>query len=236
MNLNNDLVPIIRKGDIDKEATKFLQKYYPQGLKEPMAIPVEDIAELKMGLEIDYVNIDRNCDILGMMIFSDGCVELYDKDTQQNIIRQYKKGTLLVESNLSEITNRGRERFTVTHEMVHWDKHQLRFMTLSYKDKAMAKACRCPKQKAYKPKTADEWIEWQADNIAAAILMPAEMFRIKAEELRGRYKAGKRINDFLWRGLSPEIIRELIIDELASVFQVSKQAAGIRLNTLGISI
>ena len=121
MNLNNDLVPIIRKGDIDKEAAKFLQKYYPQGLKEPMAIPVEDIAELKMGLEIDYVNIDRNCDTLGMMIFSDGCVELYDKDTQQNIVRQYKKGTLLVESDLSEIANRGRERFTVTHEMVHWD-------------------------------------------------------------------------------------------------------------------
>ena len=66
--------------------------------------------------------------------------------------------------------------------------------------------------------------------------MPAEMFRIKAEELRGKYKAGKRINDFMWRGLSSEIIRELIIDELASTFEVSKQAAGIRLNTLEISM
>ena len=234
MNLNNDLVPIIRKDDIDKEATKFLQKYCPEALEEPMAIPVEDIAELEIGLEIDYVNIDKNCDTLGMMIFSDGYVELYDKDTQQNIIRHYRKGNLLVESDLSEIGNRGRERFTIIHEMVHWDKHQLRFMTLSYKDKTIAKACRCPKEKAYKPKTADEWIEWQADNIAAAILMPVEVFKRKVEEIKSRYPMGQKINDYMWRGFSPDMVRELIIDELVATFQVSKQAAGIRLNSLGI--
>ena len=26
-------------------------------------------------------------------------------------------------------------------------------------------------------RTPEDWMEWQADNLAAAILMPAEMFR-----------------------------------------------------------
>lgn len=38
----------------------------------------------------------------------------------------------------------------------------------------------------------------------------------------------------MWKGYSPEMVKEFIINELASTFQVSKQAAEIRLNTLGI--
>lgn len=236
MNLSNELVPIIYKKDMDKEATKFLMRYCPEALETPIPVPVEDIAELKMNLEIDYVNIDRGLDTLGMMLFSDGQVELYDKETDNYIRRDYKKGTLLIESDIFDTGNRGRERFTITHEMVHWDKHQLRFMTLSYKDKATAKACRCPQQKVYNPKTPEEWMEWQADNLAAAILMPAEMFKQKAEELKDQYQVGHRINDFMWQGYSSEIIKDIIIGELANTFQVSKQAADIRVNTLGIHI
>jgi Zn-dependent peptidase ImmA (M78 family) len=162
-------------------------------------------------------------------------VTLYDQDSDQYIRRAYKRGTLLVESNLSE-TNRGRERFTITHEMVHWDKHQLRFMALSYKDKTLAKVCRCPTAKVYRPKTAEDWLEWQADNLAAAILMPAEMFKQKAEELKSGYKVGEKINEFMWKGFSPGLIKEFIVDDLASTFQVSKQAVEIRLNTLGIQL
>lgn len=79
-------------------------------------------------------------------------------------------------------------------------------------------------------------MEWQADNLAAAILMPAEMFKQKAEELKDQYQVGHRINDFMWQGYSSEIIKDIIIGELANTFQVSKQAADIRVNTLGIHI
>ncbi len=238
MNLSKDLVPIISKKDMDVEAAKFLGKYCPAALEKPMPIPVEDIVEFEMGLEIDYANLDKDCGTLGMVLFSDGLVELYDKETEQYFRRPYKKGTLLVENDLIEMDNKGRERFTIAHEMVHWDKHQLRFMTLSYQDKTLAKACRCPKEKVRRPKSPDEWVEWQADNLAAAILMPAEMFRLKAEEIKNRYRGrvGTKINDFMWKGFSPGIIAEFITDELADFFQVSKQAAGIRIQTLGISL
>lgn len=239
MNLSSDLVPIIYKKDMDKLATEFLLKYCPEALKEPIPLPVEHIAEFGMELEIDYVNIDKNADTLGMMIFSDGIVELYDQEAGTYINRPYKKGTLLVESNTLEDLNRGRERFTIAHELIHWDKHQLRFMALSYQDKSVAKACRCPKEKVSKPKSPEEWIEWQADNLAAAILMPEKPFRQKVHELVERYKhrVGKKSETSpLWYGFPPEIIQEIIIDELAKTFEVSKQATQIRVNTLGIRL
>ncbi|MFA9423467.1 MAG: ImmA/IrrE family metallo-endopeptidase [Sedimentibacter sp.] len=236
MNLSKDLVPIIRKKEMDKEATNFLKKYCPEALEKPMAVPVEDIAEFKMHLGIDYVNINKNCDVLGMMIFSDGPVELYDKNIDKYIRRDYIKGTLLVEKDLSETSNRGRERFTIAHEMVHWDKHQLRFMALFYKDKITAKAYRSSQEKIYNPKTPEEWMEWQADNLAAAILMPADMFKLKSEELKIKQQASEEINGFMRRGFGSGNSRDFIIDELASTFQVSKQAAMIRINTLKINI
>ena len=211
MNLSKDLVPIIYKKDMDREATKFLLKYCPEALEKPMPIPVEDIAELEMNLEIDYVNIDRNYDILGMMIFSDGLVELYDKEQNQYIRRKYNKGTLLVESDLSEPSNRGRERFTIAHEIVHWDKHQLRFITLSYKDKTLAKACRCQKEKPYKSKTPDEWVEWQVDNLAAAILMPSTMFKNRIEELKRTYKVGRKLMVLFGKGIVQRWSKSLLL-------------------------
>lgn len=236
MKLNSDLVPIISKKQMDIEATKFLRKYYPEALENPIPLPVEDIAELKMSLEIDYVNIDKDCSTLGMMIFSAGIVDLYDSDKEKYVSRKYDKGTLLVESNITDAGNRGRERFTIAHEIIHWHIHKSRFALMALKDKSLARACRCPQEKAYKPKTPEDWMEWQADSLAAAILMPAEMFRQKANELKSNHKIGKKLNDYMWLGFSPEIIKDFIIDELATAFQVSKQAAEIRVKTLEIQL
>ncbi|SHK17821.1 protein of unknown function [Clostridium cavendishii DSM 21758] len=236
MKLSKDLVPIIRKKDMDSEATKFLMKYYPEALEKPIPVPVEDIAELQMNIEIDYVNIDKSLETLGMMIFSDGVVELYDKVIDKPIKRNYKKGTLLVERDILEADNMGRERFTIMHEMIHWDKHQLRFMALSYKDKTLAKVCRYQEEKVYIPKTPEEWMEWQADNLAAAVLMPIKMFKKRAEELKQEYEVGDIIDDYECRNYHPNIVRKMIIGELANTFRVSKQAADIRLNALEICI
>lgn len=226
MDLSNELVPIISRQSIEKIATEFLEKYCPEALEKPIEVPIEDIVELGMGLEIDYVNIERDCGILGMMIFSDGYVELYDGLEGKNTISFYKKGSLLVESALCEDINRGRERFTITHEAIHWYLHQLRFMILSYKDGNASKAFRCPAEKVYIPRNADEWIEWQADNIAAAVLMPKEPFKLKAKELIDMYTS--------IYGFEGELLKTCVIDTLADKFQVSKQAAGIRLEALKI--
>ncbi|QSX09565.1 ImmA/IrrE family metallo-endopeptidase [Alkalibacter rhizosphaerae] len=236
MMLNNYCVPVLSKKDMDVEATKFLKRYCPEALERPMPVPVEEIAELKMNLDIDYVNIDEACETLGMMIFSDGLVEIYDRKREKYVLRTYKKGTLLVESDIGAKRNRGRERFTITHEMVHWHIHQFRFYLLGLIDPSLAKACRCPQERVHFLQTPEDWMEWQADNLAAAILMPAAMFRRKAAELFGKYRVGTRVNKYMWMGFSPGYINTLVIEELANTFQVSKQAAEIRVQTLGVRL
>lgn len=52
VNKSGELVPIISRNDFDLEATKFLKKYYPLSLQEPVAVPIRKIAEQELQLNI----------------------------------------------------------------------------------------------------------------------------------------------------------------------------------------
>lgn len=49
---SKSIVPIIYCKDLDKEATAFLKKYYPEALEEPLRVPIEDIAKEKLDLNV----------------------------------------------------------------------------------------------------------------------------------------------------------------------------------------
>ena len=65
-----------------------------------------------------------------MMIFSEGVVS-YMIMIRKYVPRIYDKGTLLVESNINDTGNRGRERFTIAHEIIHWHIHKPRFALMA---------------------------------------------------------------------------------------------------------
>ena len=46
------MIPYIPPADYDKAATEFLEAYYSDALKEPMRIPIEDIAKNELGLDL----------------------------------------------------------------------------------------------------------------------------------------------------------------------------------------
>ena len=48
----NNIVPIIRKNQLDIETTRFLERYCPEALHTPMAVPIEEIVREKMGLTV----------------------------------------------------------------------------------------------------------------------------------------------------------------------------------------
>ena len=52
-NLSKNLIPYFSVSSLDYHATKFLEKYCPQALEKPMALPVIDIAN-KMNIKIIY--------------------------------------------------------------------------------------------------------------------------------------------------------------------------------------
>lgn len=72
-------MPILYRKDLDKEATAFLEKYYPEVLEEPIRIPIEDIARDKLNLNvIQGYRITDDFSIFGQICFSPGKAKIYD--------------------------------------------------------------------------------------------------------------------------------------------------------------
>ena len=64
---SGELVPIISRTSFDDEATKFLEKYYPLALQEPVAVPIRAIAE-DMGLTITEKELlSSELDVFGLV-------------------------------------------------------------------------------------------------------------------------------------------------------------------------
>jgi hypothetical protein len=62
------LVPYIPPSEYDKVAHEFLEQFYPDALKNPMPVPIEEIARTGLGLDVHYVCLSEELDIFGMTI------------------------------------------------------------------------------------------------------------------------------------------------------------------------
>ena len=229
--LFKDYVPHISKAEFDDEAKKFLERYCPEALVTPMAVPIEEIASKKMGLTILEERLSEDFSILGQMCFTKGIAEIYDKDEDEYREIYVKAGTMIIDPDTLLRRNLGSKRITVSHECVHWTKHRNYHILSSAQSGQAAKACRCPaeeKDYTYNRKWTDEdWMEWQANGISPRILMPRETFGLVYERLLEESKEQPFIKAKLYSQ------QTWIIEQLAGFYQVSKQAARIRLCELG---
>lgn len=196
-------VPKYRLEAIETIGRKILQEYDPALLNgPPQAIPIETIIETKFDLILEYHCLRKNGSVLGETIFDEGAAILYDQIEKRYRLIAVRAGTILVEERLCADKLLGRLRFTIAHELGHWVLHQKLYSGTG--DVA-----------AYEGKTSlDEshgLIEWQADALATAILMPLPQIKRSFYQLRSC-----RSN-------------EQLVAEMARVFQVSKQAMRIRL-------
>lgn len=196
-------VPKYRLEAIETIGRKILQEYDPALLNgPPQAIPIETIIETKFDLILEYHCLRKNGSVLGETIFDEGAAILYDQTEKRYRLIAVRAGTILVEERLCADKLLGRLRFTIAHELGHWVLHQKLYSGTG--DVA-----------AYEGKTSlDEshgLIEWQADALATAILMPLPQIKRSFYQLRSC-----RSN-------------EQLVAEMARVFQVSKQAMRIRL-------
>ena len=170
----------------------------------PQAIPIETIIETKFNLTLEYHTLRKNGSVLGETIFDDGAAILYDRAERRYRLIAVKAGTILVDERLCADRLLGRMRFTCAHELGHWVLHQKLYSGTG--DVA-----------AYEGKTSSDeshgLIERQADALATALLMPIP----QVKKCFYRLRSGKG--------------KELLTAEMARVFQVSKQAMQIRLET-----
>ena len=226
---SKNIVPIIRKEDLDTEATKFLERYCKEALEKPMRVPIEEIAQ-SLGLTIQNgKRITEDFSVIGEICFSKGSLKVWDLFKDEDETLNVERGTILIDACTYLEQNLGRVNNTIAHEVFHWQRHRLYAAIKQILHHQKIISCRCPTDMIY-PKKNEPWtdeqrMEWQANNIAPRILMPKNTFCMKVDELYERYNYKE----------SPIKLAVLtcIADELAKFYGVSRQSAIIRMIETG---
>ncbi|HEO7145014.1 TPA: ImmA/IrrE family metallo-endopeptidase, partial [Streptococcus agalactiae] len=225
LKLSKDWVPYIRKKDFDAIAEKFLRKYYPQALTQPTPVPVETIVS-EMGLSIHQEKLTIDNSVFGKIVFKDTDVEVIEDE--QLVSEHFNKGSILVDKDVVFKRNVGSYNNTVIHECVHWELHKVFHEVKMVLDKDHSQVSSWTEENLADSSmwTSLDWMEWQANGIAPRILMPKVQTRIKIREL---FQTLTLVNPDISRS---ELVQE-VVDNLATFFEVSRQAAKIRMIDLG---
>lgn len=225
LKLSKDWVPYIRKKDFDDIAEKFLRKYYPQALTQPTPVPVETIVS-EMGLSIHQEKLTIDNSVFGKMVFKDTDVEVIEDE--KLVSKHFNKGSILVDKDVVFKRNVGSYNNTVIHERVHWELHKVFHEVKMVLDKDHSQVSSWTEENLADSSmwTSLDWMEWQANGIAPRILMPKVQTRIKIREL---FQTLTLVNPDISRS---ELVQE-VVDNLATFFEVSRQAAKIRMIDLG---
>lgn len=224
---------VLRNEDMDEIARAVFQTYAPHVLRYPCPVDIVDLAENAFNLTIESRNLSLNNEILGLTAFNDIEYPCYNQDLIPEVVA-LPYGTVVINKGLILYNQKARKRFTLAHENSHWILHrsyhsptnqqfQLRKQMPGYI------ACRSSQVESnhHMLRSDKDWEEWQADSLAAALLMPKEVF-IEA----ARDELGLGLN--CYRGQTNSFQYYESIARLASRFQVSKNAACIRLKQLGL--
>lgn len=233
---DSNLVPIIYPKDLDAEATRFLESYYPEALTMPMPVPIEEIVRGDR-LNLNLIKGGRLTDdfrIFGQICFSEGKVKVYNILDDGEAEIDVGRGTIIIDAMTYWERNLGCVNNTIAHEAFHWHRHRVYAAVKSILrgEKFIATRCLTKSTKPYRseedktPWTDEERMEWQANHVAPRILMPIQTVRIKIEELYAKYGYYENETD-------RTMILECVIDELSEFYKVSKQSAKIRMIDLG---
>ena len=197
--------PHYNKKSLECLARKILEGYDMSFISfEIKPIPIEDIIENHYNINLLYQYLSPNMSLLGLTAFEDGVLKVYDFDLKSKIDKRIKAGTILIESRLADEKQTGRYRFTCAHELSHYTAHKNYFEKMSM-------------VASYNPNDDPEvnWLEWQANYMAAALLMPLKPLKIN-----------------FYKNICAGISQEENISTLSAAFDVSKAALTMRLNDL----
>jgi transcriptional regulator with XRE-family HTH domain len=224
--LSDALVPYIYKEDLESEALNFLQRYYPEALKTPMAVEPLKLAQ-KMGLQVAVREITEDLSIFGQIYFQDSDAEFYDPGRGELVKTAVEARTIIVDPNVFFLRNLGAVNNTIVHECVHWDKHRKAFeLERLYNGSVTKIKCQVVGGIKDDERNATDWMEWQANSLAPRIQMPLGPFKTKAHEFIKTFQKELGTTDLIY-------VMEPVIDALATFFCVSRLAAKIRMIDAG---
>lgn len=215
----------LSRNDIEKFAEKITEQYKHVCVPERHMCYNVDPVELAslFGFRIEYVNITRDGSILGQT--SSGSIWTTIVDPDMNDIYYFLDGkTILIEKRLLlSPKSTGRRNFTIAHELSH------QFINREFPE-IYGPQCRtfCDYRRSVKPhKKVADWYEWQADALAAAILLPKDALL----DSMFMFGLGEKMK-LLSKKYSQTNYERFC--EMADFLQVSRTALAYRMEHLGL--
>ncbi len=213
-------VPFLTTNQIERETNKLLADYafrYGEIVEPP--IDIEGIIEslLELDLRFDDLKTSLGQDVLGATWIKERKVRI---DQSLDPTLNYQK--------------EGRYRFTLAHEVGHWQLHrpiiEAKSLQHSLFDEATEPSIVC------RSATKDP-MEWQADSFAGYLLMPEFLVRQRWIDYNDKLET-HLVRDIIesqptqWSLIDSNTPITNVARELATVFNVSGQAMQIRLISL----
>jgi len=227
----------LHKPDFDDIALELLREHLATAIDSPCEIDINYLIRDCLYLDVYSKHLSPDKSILGLVAFDDTTIPCYDLHFNQTTFDVYA-GNIVIDLSLSGQWQLPRRRFTLAHELSHWVLHRS-YHSPTNQVFALKKTGYLPcgdatiavKKKVLKTDSDKE--EWQANSLAAAILMPKFAFLYCAhQEIRRQYGAlSSPIND----SDDPERYKTTI-ENIAGVFNVSYQATEIRLDQYNLII
>jgi len=227
--LDSNGIPLLSKQQLERHGERILYAFSPAVLMSPQPTDLDGLIS-SMGFNLEYQYLSHNGVYLGLTVFDDtDMLPVYNPVLNRAEFISVKKNTIIIEGTLVENpAYEHRERFTLGHEAAHGLLHAEYFQRKAefagYSDTSGGIYA--------KPSFPDlsgvdvngrrlqgeAWLEWQANYLAAVLLMP----KAAVKKLRNQIEPkGSRY----WH---LELINKMI-----TVFNVSEQAARVRLASLG---
>lgn len=211
---------------VTKDFNEFFFGPDTDGRRLPRGTPIDQFAREYLGLNVSFAYLSEDGSICGLTTYTDTEYIMEDRGFQRKI--PLHRNEVLMDRNFIEPSQIrklcGKRRFTLAHECAH----QILFQMETDK---IREACRrkYSARTAYslrELKTREDWNEWQANVLGAAILMPQrEIDLAVAYYARGRKLVSYDGTYAYWD--------KVALDMICQQFGVSKTAAVIRLRQLG---
>lgn len=214
---------------------RLIRDFNPDALKYPQEIDIDLFAQDYLGMEQDFQYLSHCGVYLGMTVFNDtNKVPVYDPHNNRAEYISAKAQTVIIDRNLLADNQEHRYRFTMGHEASHgflhkeyfrYDLNQLSIFDFMDDAPISMIQCRVDMKKAGIEQSKvwgdEEWMEWQANALSSAMLMPKSMVQVVVEE----------INPRAYSSVAIHYIRAMKVSE---VFNVSFESATYRLKELGL--
>lgn len=122
-------------------------------------------------------------------------MQVWDETRTTALVRQGVAGMIFLDETAEEGSCNGRKRFTLAHECSHLILHK--HLPPSNGNQGVLVNSRSKHQieNRTEGKGEDWWVEWQADNMAAYLLMPTPSLKVALPEVWSWHE-GKKCVDF----------------------------------------